>query len=528
MKKLTILIGMSMMLFGNAYADDGAGGRGDEYYRKAAYLMSWNGGMLGEYTPILEIVALDLSIAILQDSYDDFETCKGEECTRDSVMGGIKSLSEEHATVDIYTSTHGNTHIISTQDKYKPITDKTLACSRTGWERRHRLRAAVQMNCYGASMNDDWLKLGFEVSSGSKKIDAVMLHIPMFMELWRERECVPGLGGNCSRTYGESLVIAFAMWRWLQEPAAAVLFNANLLELAPEIDSTPEMIGNLFLNITTQNGTYNACNGHGDAYGFLMPDDTCCLPGQTCDKCMKLSEVLNEAVNDQQICISEVPEDRQPCHPDLDDQKESFNCAGADAFVEESINPDSCPTGRPAPANQCVTGKSCILTGVCVFSQNGNFCAVPCENDSDCNDSEKYCAVLTNVDGNDKGKSCVEKMSVEDKACICKGLLLGGCSSGGAGGGTGSSSGSDVYQKSQEGTIEHEYNSDKTMAISSPAEPINWTAACGCKVTADSAMEMCGYEFPPDADSGCSTVGGNSGIALTGLLAFCLLFRRRR
>jgi len=464
----------------------GAGPAQAQGYRSAAYLMAWNGGSTGgpAMGAVLESVMVDIFLSEMGTSYDQLVTCKGADCTQDRILDGLEALQGEYQAVDLYLTTHGTNEMFSVQSGV--VLSGELAAKKRTWDRRHRLRAVYQMNCYGESLNDDFLDLGFDVTMGTREVNTVgWIHLPLFLTFWKHQPCL--LGGDCSRAFGDAVAMA-------RGPASFVQIFADVFtELfqhipADDLDSTPVVDGDRSVRVTQLEGIYNACNDHGDAYGFLTPSDRCCLPGETCDQ-------------------------------------QTYACDGAGPPVEP-VDAAECPgPGAGDFALECTTGADCP-SGLCLSGGAGMRCAEPCVADAGCAAGEQ-CVDAIDSQGTNRGRFCDRPPSREAIACQCSALLEGGCAP-------------------AEGSAECLGENDAECASAPPpgldptiltpaAPPPNLLALCGCPVSPELAAAWCDFDATPPArgSGGCTVVGavgpgpaGVGGAVLTIVLAG-LGWRRR-
>lgn len=464
-----------------------AGGTAEaQGYRTAAYLMAWNGGSSGGAAmgAVLESVMVDIFLSEMGTSYDHVVTCKGADCTQDRILDGVEELLGEYQAVDLYLTTHGTNEMFSVESGV--VMSGELAAKRTTWDRRHRLRAVYQMNCYGASMNDDFLNLGFDVAMGTREVNTVgWIHLPLFLRFWKHQPCL--FGGDCSRSFGDAVAMA-------RGPASFVQVFADVFtELfqhipAQDLDSTPVVDGDGSIRVTQLDGIYNACNGHGDAYGFLTPRDVCCLPGETCER-------------------------------------QTYACDGAGPPVEP-VDAALCPGpgGGADFALDCTTGADCP-SGLCLSGGAGMRCAVPCVADAGCAADER-CVETTDGQGTARGRFCDRPASREALACQCAALLEAGCA-------PAEGSAECLGRNDLECANAPPPNLDLTI-LSPAAPPPNLLAVCGCPVSPELAAAWCDFDAAPPAGGtgGCAVAGaradGAAAPAALLLALVALLSRRRR
>jgi len=240
---------------------------GQTKYRRAAYLMCWNGGSFGGDTgaAIVESIMVDIFIRNLRQSYDKLHYCKGKQCTQDRVLKDLEDLQNTYEAVDFYLATHGikdPTPRFSVEPNAS-ITAEELREKKKTWHRRHRLRAVMGMNCDGSYLLPTWTDLGFDVAMGARQItSAGWANVPLFMKLWRQRRCL--FGGDCSRTFRQAMDLAWSLTAWL-DPINKTLNTLSGNKLAQgypssRLDSTPVYAGDTSVRITSYKGVYNACN----------------------------------------------------------------------------------------------------------------------------------------------------------------------------------------------------------------------------------------------------------------------------
>ena len=469
---------------------------GQTTYRRAAYLMCWNGGAFGGDAggAIVESIMVDIFIRNLRGSYDKLHYCKGKQCTKAQVLKDLEDLQNSHEAVDFYLATHGikdPTPRISVEPNYSSITSQDFLDKKQTWHRRHRLRAVMGMHCDGSFMLPTWTSLGFDVGMGSKQINAAgWANVPLFMRFFRQRRCL--FGGDCSRTFRQAMDLAWSLSAWLDpiNRALNTISGNKMLYGMPSsrLDSTPVYAGDTTVRITSYKGVYNACNNNGDAHAFITPKDTCCLPGQTCDGF-------------------------------------TYSCNGFRTTVTPKIPTDLCTaTGASgfSPDNECNTGSDCS-SGLCLLDEGGLRCARTCGGTSDCYSGEA-CVATVDADGKSRGKYCARSLTKTEQSCICKNLLAGSCGLAGAG--------ADQLTCSTEisaaGTP-GQGKKDLTMRFAIQNQT-DWIASCGCEVSPSIAEKMCCTPPVPD-NAGCSVAAGAEGsgwLMVLALLGLLLARRRRR
>ena len=465
-------------------------------YRRAAYLMVWNGGSFGGATgaSIVESIMVDLYLGSMRRSYHRVHYCKGSQCTRDQVLKDLGQLQQQYEAVDFFLATHGlkDPEPLFSVEPNATITATDLLKLRDTWHRRHRLRAVMGMNCDGATLLPTWIKLGFDVGMGSKQLNGVgWANVPLFMKLFRQRDCL--FGGDCSRTFGQAMDLAWRLTSWMEPISLAMSKAGGQLDGYPDsrVDSTPIYAGDRSIRVTTYKGVYNACNGEGDAHGFITPKDRCCLPGQTCDGY-------------------------------------TYSCNGFRFAATDSIDSKLC-TGGYSPTTQCTTGADCSGAGLCLVDEAGMRCARGCTADTDCYSSER-CLVTIDADGRQAGRYCAATLSTAQRACVCKNMLASGCGQQSQPGAQTCSTETTLGSVGQPGAGTR----DKTLRFAVQAQT-QWLSACGCPVSTDSAAQMCcAPALPGDqTQAGCNgaSVSGVPGprawIPLLALLALAWVHRRR-
>ncbi|MBN2499038.1 MAG: hypothetical protein JXR96_30895 [Deltaproteobacteria bacterium] len=477
--------------------------RADDGYTSAAYLESWNGGTPGGLLgSALEAVMIAIMVTELHASYDHLAYCKGADCTEKRILGDLHALTEEHQVVDLYLATHGyDDHIMVEGGS---IGGEDLEALKGDWHRRHRLRAVMGMNCHGATMLESWLDFGFDVGAGSKEIDVVgWIYVPLFMSFWKKRCCagglelLPGLGqlscfagtGDCSFTFEQAMALAWMPSGVLED---LIVFVAGLLGTdTGEWDSQPETAGDGSIRITTSCGIFNACNDRGDAYGFMLADNSCCLPGETCGE-------------------------------------QHFGCQGP----EESpggVEPGTCPDPRPVPENECAGSDDCGGF-LCVASAGGTRCAVPCTQDLECGQGGR-CAETIDPGGISRGRFCAVEATAEQIACMCEDIQAAGCGTAEQGSGSSSGGMGEAWMEEMTRYLDQGGGQPSTPEglVFATGETMDWYATCGCPMDPDQALESCGLVNPcAQPQTGCSTAGGPGSLAaLLGLLIVSARFRRR-
>lgn len=471
---------------------------GQTTYRRAAYLMCWNGGAFGGDTggAIVESIMVDIFIRNLRGSYDKLHYCKGKQCTKAQVLKDLEDLQNTYEAVDFYLATHGikdPTPRISVEPNYSSITRQDFLDKKQTWHRRHRLRSVMGMHCDGSFMLPTWTELGFDVGMGSKQINAAgWANVPLFMSFYRQRRCL--FGGDCSRTFGQAMDLAWRLSAWLDpiNKSLNTISGNKMLHGLPSsrLDSTPVYAGDTEVRITTFKGVYNACNNRGDAHAFITPKDTCCLPGQTCDGY-------------------------------------TYSCSGVSSTTTEKIPTDLCTaTGASgfSPDNECTTGSDCS-SGLCLVDQGGLRCARLCGGSSDCYKGEA-CTATVDADGKSSGTYCARSLNKTERSCICKNLLAASCGLAGA-------SEEQLTCSTEVSATGTPGQGKKDLSMRFAIQnQTDWMAACGCEVSPSVAEKMCCKPpIPNDPALGCSVAAGGSAGGAGGallLLVLGLLFQRRR
>ena len=464
-------------------------------YRRAAYLLCWNGGSFGGDVggTIVESIMVDIFIRNLSRSYDKLHYCKGKQCTRARVFKDLEDLQNDYEAVDFFLATHGikdPTPRISVEPNYSSITGQDFLAKKQTWHRRHRLRAVMGMHCDGASMLPAWTGLGFDVGMGSRQINmAGWAYVPLFSRLFRQRRCL--FGGDCSRTFGQAMDLAWRLTRWMDpvEKALNTITGGAMAQGMPNsrLDSTPVYAGDTDVRITTYRGVYNACNGKGDAHAFITPKDSCCLPGQTCDGF-------------------------------------TYSCRGFRSnTASDTISADLCTTVGPggfSPDSECTTGSDCS-SGLCLVDEGGARCARTCSGQLGCYLGE-VCAPAMDADGRQRGSYCARFLTKVERACICKSLKAATCGLGADV--TNPTCNTEVGPQSMQPDA---VKKDLTMRYALQRQT-DWMAACGCEISPSVAEKMC-CTPPMPQEQGCSVAGsGGAGWLALALLGLVVLQRRRR
>ena len=469
-------------------------------YKRAAYLLCWNGGSFGGDTggAIVESIMVDIFIRSLRGSYDKLHYCKGKQCTGAQVLKDLDDLQRSHEAVDFYLATHGikdPTPRISVEPNFSSITRQDFLDKKQTWHRRHRLRAVMGMHCDGSFMLPTWTELGFDVAMGTRQINSAgWANVPLFMKFFRQRRCL--FGGDCSRTFRQAMDLAWQLSAWI-DPIYKSLNTISGNQMAygypsSRLDSTPVYAGDTDLRITSYRGVYNACNGQGDAHGFITPGDTCCLPGQTCDGF-------------------------------------TYSCNGLASTTAQQIPTDLCTASGASgfsPDNECHTGSDCA-SKLCLVDEGGLRCARSCGGASDCYPGEA-CLGTVDANGKDSGKYCARSLTKTERSCICKNLKAASC-------GLAETSADPLTCSTDVSAAGAPGQGQKDLTLRFAVQnQTDWMSACGCEVSPAIAEKICCTPPLPREAAGCSLAPGAGSTAGTGsalvlvLVLICLLRRRQR
>lgn len=104
--------------------------------------------------------------------------------TRENLVRYLNELGEEGYLVDLYIFSHGYPgRFISSRGTYG---DSTVVSGQylEAKVKPLRIRAVWQCNCYGASMNATWRKLGAQVTAGSRYVNFFPTRYRQFARSW--------------------------------------------------------------------------------------------------------------------------------------------------------------------------------------------------------------------------------------------------------------------------------------------------------------------------------------------------------
>lgn len=106
--------------------------------------------------------------------------------TRENLVRELNALAEAGYAVDIYIFSHGwNNTFLASKGTYGDdanVTGKYLE----EHVKPMNIRAVWQCNCYGATLNDTWMKLGAKVTGGARYVNFYPTRFARFANLWND------------------------------------------------------------------------------------------------------------------------------------------------------------------------------------------------------------------------------------------------------------------------------------------------------------------------------------------------------
>jgi hypothetical protein len=136
----------------------------------------------------LEASAVSQAKAHLGDSYRDILILSGDHATLDGLhlgLAGVAAAAQAPKAFDVFVHLHGAPGTLWFHEG--PHSSSEVKAALTAHpELAHKLRAFYSTACYGDSDADDMLAAGFQVASGSRKINSNSPYdYPTLMDAWK-------------------------------------------------------------------------------------------------------------------------------------------------------------------------------------------------------------------------------------------------------------------------------------------------------------------------------------------------------
>ncbi len=188
------------------------------------------------------------------DDYDKLYFLTDAQCTRDDLLHALISETKANRVVDLVILGHGSAESLKLHDEHLTGGSKgsirsllSDAQNQDPTINKFNLRMVYMCNCFGSTVNDDWLSIGAMASVGSwHKNYMPEPMLTFFMRSWLDGKTVKE---SAESAYTKTIKYYLPLY----PPDIDFSNGRSHVELAQEMkDSKPVVLGNQFLLCTTE------------------------------------------------------------------------------------------------------------------------------------------------------------------------------------------------------------------------------------------------------------------------------------